>query len=542
MDERGEARTYAALPALYLALFFLLPVAAVLATALGAARDEPASLVDEVQKLAANAYYRNRILFTVGQAVASTALTLVVGLPLAYVFSHHEFAGRRVLRAAFTAPFVLPAIVVALALHAYVGPRSLLGIDLLTPLGPVGAILLAHVFYNTSLVLRVVGNHWERLPPAFADAARTLGATRWQALRRAELPLLAPAIAAASLLVFTFDLTSFGVILLLGGDHYGTIETLIYEELRTFRPHYGTAAALALLQLVVTYLALSAFVAFQRRSRSHWAPQTRTDRRPLTAAGAALLVAAGLLLLGPPLALVAMAFRDGGHWSLRPFELLATNGAPLGAYSAADAVANSLRFALAALALALVLAWLAALAVHRARRAAWAEGLLLLPLGLSSVVLGLGLLLSWNGAWLPDLRTSGLRIVLAHALVAFPFASRILAPTLDAVSPALREAGRTLGATPFALVRRLEFPLAYPALGVAAVYAFGASLGEFGAALLLRRPETVTVPIAIYEGFGHIAADHRLQANALAAALLLVAVLSFLLLERFRIRAWGEFA
>jgi len=542
MDERGESRLYAALPTLYLLLFFAVPVLAVIAGALAAGGNDAAGLAREAARLASTDYYRNRIRFTLLQATASTGLTLLLGLPLAYVFSHYDFPGRRFLRAAYTAPFVLPAIVVALALHAYIGPRSLTGLDLLTPLGPTGAILLAHVFYNTSLVLRVVGNHWERLPPGFGEAARTLGASRWRALARVELPILRPAIASAALLVFVFDLSSFGIIVLLGGPRTGTIETLIYQELRSFSPHYGTAALLAMFQLLVTYLALTLFVVLQRRSRTHWTPRSRTERRPLPRPALALLVVATLLLTGPPIALVAAAFRYQGEWSARPFQLLASSEATLGSYTAADAVANSLRYAVATLVLALALASLAALALNRARRAAWAEGLLLLPLGVSSIVVGLGLLLSWDGRFLPDLRTSGARIVLAHTLIAFPFASRILAPTLDAVPPALREAARTLGARPFEVVRRIDLPLAYPALGVAAVYAFGASLGEFGATLMLRRPETVTMPLAIFEGFTRLAPDARVQANALAAVLLVVALASFLLLERLRIRAWGEFA
>ena len=84
-------------------------------------------------------------------------------------------------------------------------------------LNTLTAIVVAHVFYNLTLVLRIVGNAWAHLDPTLEMAARTLGADRWQTLRRVTLPLLMPAILAATALVFLFDFTSFGVVLLLGG-------------------------------------------------------------------------------------------------------------------------------------------------------------------------------------------------------------------------------------------------------------------------------------------------------------------------------------
>lgn len=557
MRRRWEPPLYGAVPILFLLLFFALPIAAVLVFAFGGGgRGLPAffelvrdpayaadSLRRAAQDLALHPYYRNRVLFTLEQATLSTLLTLAAGLPLAYLFSHHDFPLKRFLRAAFTAPFVLPALVVALAFYTFLGPRSILGLDLLTPLGPLGAILLAHVFYNVSLILRLVGNTWERLPPGLLESSRTLGAGPWRTLWRVELPLVRPAIVAASLLVFVFTLTTFGVVLLFRGDlPIGTIETLMFEVTRGIYPLYPLAATLALFQLVITYLALTAFVVLQRRHQTPLIPPTPRRRPPLPIWGWPIVGAAAVFLTGPPLALLIASFRPSGEWSLRGYELILTNEFPIGAYTGTAALTNSLAYAGGTLVLALVLAWLAALAAQRARHAAWAEALLLLPLGLSSVIVGLGFLLAWNGQGLPDLRASPSRILLAHVLIAFPFAARILSPTLEAIPPSLRETARTLGARPLAVTRLVDLPLSYPAIGVAAIYAFGTSLGEFGATLLLRRPETATVPLAIFDAFGRIGAPHHAQANAYAALLLVVAVLSFLLLERLRPRTGGEFA
>lgn len=554
MRGRGEATLYAALPVLYLVLFLGAPLLAVLLVALGVGGQGFGGLVALVRNpvavvfvlgrvlgdVAASPYHRNRIVFTFAQAALSAVVTLAAGLPLAYVFARHDFPGRRFLRALFTVPFVLPAVVLVLALYAYVGPGSVLGLDLLTPAGPVVAIVLAHVVYNTSIVLRVVGAAWERLPTAPIEAARTLGATAREALRRVEVPLLRPSITAALLLVLVFDLTSFGVIFLLGGGRVGTVETLIYDELVGFRPHYATAAVLALLQLGSTFAVLALLGRVQRAARVPLVPVSRPTRRPLRPWGYAVLAGGLLLLTGPLVALVVGSLRYAGAWSLDAYRMLLTNAVPLGAYTPLGAAGRSVLYATLTLGAALPLALLTALALQRARRAAWADGVLFLPLGLSAVVVGLGILLAWDGTFLPDLRASALRVVAAHVLVAFPFAARVLTPTLDAIDPHLREAAQTLGAGRFAVVGRIDVPLLHAALGVAGVYAVGASLGEFGATLLLRRPTTTTLPLAVADAFARVGAPFHAMSLALATLLLAVTLPLFLLVERLRARGGGD--
>jgi thiamine transport system permease protein len=99
-----------------------------------------------------------------------------------------------------------------------------------------------------------------------------------------------------------------------------------------------------------------------------------------------------------------------------------------------------------------------------------------------------------------------------------------------------------LGATAGGVLRRIELPLVRSTLAVAAVFAVGTSLGEFGATLSLRRPETVTVPLAISDAYGRLGAPFQAQAHVYAALLLMVAIGLFLIVERIRGRSGGEFA
>ena len=147
----------------------------------------------------ATATYWERLVFTTAQAAASTAAALAVGLPAAYVFAHIRFPGRAAARALVTVPFVLPTLVVALSFQQLAGPDGLLnralepfGLGSVEAVGTIQAILAAHVFYNVSIVIRLVAGVWANLDPRAEEAARLLGAGRWATLREVTLPALAP--------------------------------------------------------------------------------------------------------------------------------------------------------------------------------------------------------------------------------------------------------------------------------------------------------------------------------------------------------------
>ena len=260
-------------PLAFLALFYFYPLGSILQLSLDSAQDGWASALLETL----TSPYTLRLLgFTIGQAVLSTLLTLAFGLPGAYLLARYQFRGKALLQALAGIPFVMPTLVVGAAFNALLGARGWVNAGLMTlldlPQPPIQftntlvAILVAHVFYNTSIVLRMVGDFWSHLDPRLGQAAQLLGASPWQALRRVTLPLLAPAITAAALLVFIFDFTSFGVILVLGGPRFATLEVEIYyQAINLF--NLPTAATLSILQigctlaLTIIYSRLSARLA-----------------------------------------------------------------------------------------------------------------------------------------------------------------------------------------------------------------------------------------------------------------------------------------
>ena len=543
------------LPLLFLGLFFFYPLFEIFRLSLA-----PQGRLDlsPFWTLVRDPYYWRLLAFTTGQALLSTLLTLLAGLPAAYVFARYDFWGKSLLRALTTIPFVMPTMVVAAAFMALLGPHGYLNEALAALLGREGPplhlqqtltlVLIAHVFYNAAIIVRVVGGFWTHLDPRLEEAARVLGAGRWRTFSEITLPLLWPSIAAASLLVFLFCFTSFGVILVLGGPHLATIEVEIYYQAVPFF-NLPLAAALSIVQLICTFVIMSVYTRLQARAAVplNLRPAAATQQRPGTwRARLIVWLSIGgllLLLLTPLLSLVGRSFTLEGQPTVRYYEALFTNPTQSYFYTPpAEAIRNSLLVAGATVTLAVALGLVSAYLLVGPPNLAQAvlDPLLMLPLGASAVTLGLGYILALDQPPL-NLRASPLLLPLAHTLVAFPFVVRSLLPALRGMNPHWREAAAVLGASPPRIVREIELPIVSRALLVGAVFAFTISMGEFGATLLLARPDFPTMPIVIYRLLGAQGALNQGQGLAMSSLLMLVCTVGFVLIERFRLGEIGEF-
>ena len=524
-----------AVPLVFLIIFYFYPLGEIARVSLTwQGQLQPMTLVRKLLS-AGNLWV---IGFTFVQALLSTLLTLAIGLPGAYVFARFEFRGKRVIQALTTVPFVLPTVVVAAAFGAALGPNSPLdrwlgvALDLRYTLG---AILLAHIFYNYTIVLRMVRGFWETLDPQLEEAARTLGASPLRVFREVTLPLLLPVVMTAGMLVFIFCFTSFGVVLILGGPRFATLEVEIYRQTIQFA-NLPLAAALSLVQILFT---LGFTVIYARRQgqisrpldlKPRWATQRRPQKPSEIAFVALNLFAMTALMAYPLLTLVAGSFGAG----LRYYGMLFQNPRQSVFYvPPLAAVSNSLKVALAVTVMALALGLLVSTALHRHRRGWLIDALFMLPLGTSAVTLGLGYLISMDRPPLA-LRGTIALIVFAHTLVALPFVVRSLLPALQSIRPSLREAASTLGASPLRVFREVDLPIVWRALAVGAIFAFTISMGEFGATSMIARPETPTIPIAVYRFLSRPGAVNYGQALAMSTILMAVCVTGFLAIEQLR--------
>ncbi|MDQ3671540.1 MAG: iron ABC transporter permease [Actinomycetota bacterium] len=526
-----RALTYG-VPLAFLALFFAFPLAAILERGLGSEGSGASPLAVLTDPLT-----REVVWFTLWQALASTALTILVALPASYVLGRFAFPGRSFAIAAVTVPFVLPTVVVALAFLAVLPERMERGWV---------AILIAHVFFNIAVIVRVVGTFWAGLDPRLSEAAATLGAGPLRSLREVTLPLLAPALAAAASIVFLFSFTSFGIVLILGGPRYSTIETEIYNQaVRIF--DLRAAAVLALVQLVFVAVAIGVATRLeqklairgQRRQERDVLRPLRTQEEKAIAVGSLVPLA---LLLGVPLAvLVERSLAVGDGHSLASYRALGRSTNALLA-TPWEAIVNSLVYAAGASIIAVVVGGLAAFAIAGSRRSGTRllDGLLMVPLGASAVMLGFGFVIAFDTAPI-DFRSSPWIVPVVQALVAIPFVVRIVAPTLRAIDERQREAAALLGASPGRVRREIDLPVAARALGVAAGFAFAISLGEFGATVFLARPDSPTLPVAIFRFLGRPGELNAGQAYALAVILMAVVSVSVFSIERIRAFRTGWF-
>ena len=534
---RGSAWLLVA-PLAFLACFFAWPVANIVGEGL---RGDGAWDLSGIGEVLRDPGLRQVVWFTVWQAVVSTVLTLLIGLPAAHVLSTYELHGRRLLQALLVVPFVLPTVVVGAAFLSLIGPRGLLGVDLR---GSALAIVMAHAFFNLAVVVRTVGGLWEGLDPSTEEAARVLGATRWRAFGHVTWPAIRPAVASAAVIVFLFSFTSFGVVRILGGPARSTLETEIYRQTADLLD-LPTASVLALLQLAAVVAMLAVHGWLERRQQRRAVAMRTPARRPVRGRGDRAWVAANLavlaLWLGVPLAvLVGRSFRVGDGYGLAGWR--AIGGVSEGSrlfVAPLEAVGNSLRFAAVATALAVVLGGLAAaaLARSRGRMARSVDTVLLLPLGTSAVTVGFGFLLALDEP--VDLRASPWLVPIAQAVVAIPFVVRTMTPVLRSIDPRLREAAALLGASPRRTWFTVDLPLVWRAVLVAAGFAFAISMGEFGATVVIARADAPTVPIAIARLLGRPGALNVAQGFALSVVLMVITTAAVLLVDRWRPRGSG---
>lgn len=461
----------------FLALFFAAPTVTLILGHL-----EISSIVDVLS----DASLLDVAWFSLWQGAASTALTLAIGLPATWAVSRWNFAGARALTTAMSMPFLMPAVVMAT------------GVAALLPSRGIPAILWTHVAFNISVVVRVVGPTWALLDHDLEDSAASLGARGWRTFCFVTWPAIREPVRHASALTFVFCSTSFAVVSILGGARARTIEAEIFTQAVRLGS-VETATALAVLQTIVILGVLGLGRARSISVESSTAPAARelTSRRHWRSLPVVVAAGSAVVTCAPLVAVAFGSIRHRGTWNLAGWRAL-TDGTLAGVgLDVVEIVTSSAVFAFVTASLTVVLALAACARV----RASAVERLSLAPLLVSSVTLGLGIIVTFDAspiAW----RGEPWLIPVVHAVVALPLAVRIIGPALRTISGELWEMAADLGAGPLARWWHVTLPLLRPALFRAAGVSAAVSVGEFGATSFLTRSGTTTVSIAIGELMG----------------------------------------
>ncbi len=464
------------------------------------------------------------IRFTVTQAALSALVSVLLAVPVARALARRQFPGRDLLVTLLGAPFLLPVIVAVLGLIAVFGRAGWISQILAqlglppVPLYGLQGVVLAHVFFNLPLAVRLLLQGWQAIPAERFRLAASLGFGARDHFRHIEWPMLRAVLPGAALVIFTICLSSFAVALTMGGGPSATtVELAIYQALR-FEFDLPAAARLALVQFALCALAF-ALAGRITRPEGFGAGLGRAGGPPAPR-GMILALDAGVILLAAAFLLLPLS-----AVLLRGLPGLAT--LPPQVWQAA---LRSLLVALCSTALTMSVALILALAAARGGRV-WPGLAATLPLAASSLVLGTGLFL----IALPLVRPADLALpvtMLVNTLLALPFAFRILAAEARRLEEDHARLALSLDMPGYARLRYLILPrLARPA-GFAAGIAAAFSMGDLGVIALFATEGNLTLPLLVQQLMG----SFRTQ-TAASAALLLV-MLSFGLFWIFD--TWGR--
>lgn len=477
------------------------------------------------------------IVFSVWQALLSTLLSIGFAIPVAIALSREQvFPGRAVLLNVFSLSLVIPALVAISGIVAVFGQTGwanqaldALGLPNI-PLYGLNGILIAHVFFNLPLATRILLVALDGVPPEHWRLASQLGLSGFSRLVHLEWPAIRPRLMGTAVLVFALCLTSFAIVLTLGGGPRATtIEVAIFQALR-FDFDLNTAVSLAFVQLLICIAALSLGSVWKENTPIAFsAMQTQDNWRPKPKArffNALIIAMASLFVLLPIVGLLASAFNSAFIKVLSHPNTL-------------KAIGNTLIVALTSASLSLVLAiGLLIIARHchfrlRLHKTASAVQLLgNLILVMPPLVLGTGLFLLLR-PYADVFSLALLLVILINSLLALPFALRILEAPINQGAQNHDRLVQSLGIRGLSRFKWLDWPTIKPAAGLSFGIAASLSAGDLSAIALFGSDRVTTLPLLLYQRMG----SYRFEEAAVTAVLLLLTCLSLFLISQWITRS-----
>lgn len=521
-------------PIAFIALFLLFPVVSVLISSFVDGNGFTFQYFGAILK---DVLYYKIFAITFSQAILSTLVSLIIGIPIGYFFGKYDFKGRKLLLTFFTVPFVLPSVLVGMGFLSIFGEPQSYGTQLIL-------IVLAHAFYNIPLFVHFISAYYRNFDGDIIEAAKTSGSKNFHILFRVYLPLFLVPILSASILTFVLCFLSFGIIIILGD--FKTIETQIFSE-------YGSgetnlAAALALVQLLVILSIVLFYLLYIRKQIQkektittggiHGEPFDfkKFFKKKLNILLVVVLLFGLLFELAPMISILIKSFWNpytasftfGNYRSILTLQYYEEVGA-----SIPKSMWNTLKFALGATAVATILAVITVAALgkqRRKKRSISYELITYLPITISSLTLSLGILRTFvNSSFFSN--NPSIFIIISHGLLGYPFVTRALLNGLNTINPELIDSSKTLGANWWYKLRKIYLPLLLPSLVAGLAFAIGLSIGEFTVANFFARLGddsiiTLTVALFRFRNFRQFG-----QSYAVGTLLMLISYAAFFILE-----------
>ena len=481
-------------------------------------RGEAGLTLDAYRRFFASPSEREALWNSVWLSAASVVLSGAVGIPLAFLFSRFEFPGRRLLGGLASLPVLLPPLVGVIAFVFLFGESGFLArgiqhlLDLERPpwrLTGAPAILLVHTYTMYVYFFLFTSAGLARLDPTFNEAAAALGAGRWETLRRVTLPMLAPSVLGAALLVFMTSMGSFSAPYVFGGGFRVLTTQVFASKLNGDATMAAVETVMLALSCIVFLILLQRYEAKREYTGAGkgTAPSVRPVRGRISriAVPAVAWLGVGFLLL-PHATVLLVSFVPEGTWTTQfvPPSYSLENYRDLFADpQMATPLINSLQMATVATLANVVLAVAAAyLLVRRKFVGKGALGaLVILPWALPGTVLAIALASTFSvheplaGRFV--LVGTFTILPLAYFIRNIPLVTRAAIGSFRQFDPVLEEAAASLGAGWGYTLRRVLVPLVLPGLAAGAMLAFVTALGEFVASILLYTHRTRPISMAI---------------------------------------------
>ena len=506
-----------------------------------------------ISSLEANYISKGVLKFTIIQAVLSSLVTLAIGIPIAWQLGRYEWPFQAFIRSLLTMPFVMPSIVAAMGFMHLISEN---GLNIRTNSSTwFSVLIIAHAWFNLSLVIRFCEPVLSSLDPNLEEQLRLLpeGKTKIGRFRNLWFPILTPSIAAAACMTFVFSFTSFALVkwITLGEN---TLESMMADIGSSagisgyMVPKNEVILGSSMIQFAILLLSLWLMAWLQNKRQSLLPTASERVVKKRNKNGWIVILPAICFATLPLITLVISSFRvtktnvsgSRTYWSTEGWEyaFAATNSLP----SAWDALYNSLGYALICLIIALPLGWTLAQTIkdlekHSPLYARILDVFTMLPFAVSSVMIGLGVMLGMIKINPEFFYSVWITPVIAHVMITTPFVVRIILPALRSLDDKFDECAQTLGMSKLSRFLLIKVPMLRGSILVASIFTIAMSLGEFGASwVVTRNSDWTTLPIMIdsIRDFPYNEPLIRPAANAVSSVLMLLALVLFISSEKFR--------
>ncbi|NHJ46725.1 MAG: iron ABC transporter permease [Asgard group archaeon] len=529
----------AVLPILLILIFLLFPVVSVLVTSF---YDGTKFSFEYIGEILSSKLYYGFFGFTLSQALLSTLITLLIGIPIGYIFGRYDFPGRRITKAIFTVPFVLPTVLVGMGFLSLFGENGFLGSQFLS-------IVLAHSFFNIPLVVLYFSSYYRTFDQNLIGAAKTLGSKGLHRFFRVFLPVFLPPILSASMLTFIYCFMSYGIVTILSSS-FRTLEIQIYADY--FEREESLGSALALIQLLFILAIIIAYLIIMRiQTRRQTIGKTevfpleklnlkRLMRSPKFVALFLVFIFGFIFELAPIISIIVRSFWDPKtNQFLNNYALLFDSSLePTTHIAMGKAITNTLLFAIGSslIAGALAIITVSIIGIKKRRKSTISfEILSYLPIIVSSVTLSIGIReifyrfsLFNNFPWI--------FILISQALLGYPFIIRALLNGINNLDQDLLDSAQTLGAKWWFKFRKIYFPLLFRSFIAGFIFALGLSLSEFTVVNFFSYDNLNLATLTVVLSRLRARSEYIGAANAVGVMLLFISYLTFIILELLNAR------